>query len=405
MKSSLGFHTLSLSISLLKEQTDELFKDIKTYNKTRQGNPPLFLYPENPDKSQDIWVIGFKDKLDHGIKWKLYEDVILYNEGLEGYVVEVTVNPKILSGVKDYITAATFFDMNVAIAKFNQISKSISPQLSDFRSYRLRRIDYCLNFDIEELLGISNPNIAINLIKRSNIPYPFHEWGDYNDIAHRWKSAPDSFYLINDSVNINCYKKEVILKEHLQQNPSFSHDTHLQEQLSQSKDIIRFEVQCKPKKVLYMNRYSRKAGNTNINKFEEYLSPVTCEQMIRNYFKQTVGFGDWYSLPAARRKVKSFRFRKQKADRLIATLELVATHRDISRAKQFIANTDLKAFNKSLNELHRLGINPVTIPINWNISHLPNLMKSYDRLKNLESINLSDIKQGIKEFGPGLIEF
>ena len=34
-------------------------------------------------------------------------------------IVEATINPKILAGISDYLTAATYSDMNIAITNFN----------------------------------------------------------------------------------------------------------------------------------------------------------------------------------------------------------------------------------------------------------------------------------------------
>lgn len=43
--------------------------------------------------------------------------------GSLGYIVEATINPKFLAGISDYLTAATYSDMNLAIINFNNESK------------------------------------------------------------------------------------------------------------------------------------------------------------------------------------------------------------------------------------------------------------------------------------------
>ena len=54
-----------------------------------------------------------------------------------GYAVEVKVNPKILSGISDYLTAATYRDMENVIINFNLEARKISPLLKSFNDYKL----------------------------------------------------------------------------------------------------------------------------------------------------------------------------------------------------------------------------------------------------------------------------
>jgi hypothetical protein len=35
-------------------------------------------------------------------------------------------------------------------------------------------------------------------------------------------------------------------------------------------------------------------------------------------------------------------------------------------------------FNRSLNELDDINVNPVTIPRDWKINHIPNILRYYD---------------------------
>ena len=55
-----------------------------------------------------------------GIHWHIYSD-----DRFSGmvYIIEVTINPKILAGITDYLTAANYYDMNIAIINFNDSSK------------------------------------------------------------------------------------------------------------------------------------------------------------------------------------------------------------------------------------------------------------------------------------------
>ena len=111
MRSSLGFHTMKLSMYLIK--TDQLLEDFKKYSKQTRS---IQIYP---DKNGDT-IIRFFPK-DNGIKWSICHNVWINKMNGSVDIINVTINPKILSGTTDYITAATYHDLNVAITNFNSI--------------------------------------------------------------------------------------------------------------------------------------------------------------------------------------------------------------------------------------------------------------------------------------------
>ena len=60
---------------------------------------------------------------DIGIRWHIRADKRMWSF----YIVEATINPKILSNTIDYITAANFSDFNIAMINFNdEIKKYIA---------------------------------------------------------------------------------------------------------------------------------------------------------------------------------------------------------------------------------------------------------------------------------------
>ena len=124
-----------------------------------------------------------------------------------GYIVDVIVNPKTLSDMDNYITAATYCDMKMAIICFNNEMEKISPLLKLFYDYNIKRIDYCINFYLKELAPECSQEQIINLLKRGDIPPSYQEWSEYDKKSHRDKRKPESFYLYNSSVTINCYSK------------------------------------------------------------------------------------------------------------------------------------------------------------------------------------------------------
>lgn len=386
-RTSLGFHTMTLSLNLNCWDYSQLINDFTEYSHDTgliriyhvDGRGKYSEYHHSSDDSPtpiNLRISYYQD--DKGIKWLMRNNTL--NQGSKSYVVEATINPKILGGIHDYITAATFDDMPAAIANFNHIAQSISSLLESFDHYRLKRVDYCINFDLNELAPGCDPELIMKLIKRSNIPTYYTEWTEYDEKAHRTKSRLSSFYLINPSVVINCYSKYMQLLEKSRKNIERGLPPVAQATLDAARYIIRFEVQCKYHKMFISSRKAEEAGNHNYNKYESLLSHETCDDIIRYYFGETIGKYDWYALNYAVCMVQSHRFNKQKEDRLVNALRFVNECRSLAKAKKDAANHgyDLDAFKRTLKDLSSdCSINPVTIPKEWGIRHIPNLLYTY----------------------------
>lgn len=384
-RSSLGFHTMSLSLRLSRWEYSLLIRDftkyshdtglIRMYHVDGRGN--YLEYRHSSDDSLvpiNLRVSYYRE--DRGIKWLMRDNARGQESRL--YIVEVTINPKILGGIHDYITAATYEDMPAAIENFNHIAQSISPLLQSFDYYRLTRIDYCINFALDELAPGCDPELMVNLIKRSNIPHHYEEWTEYDDKAHRKKSRPGSFYLTSSSININCYSKYMQLLEKSRENKERGLPPISQATLDAARHIIRFEVQCKYNKTFDLSFDAEKSGNHNYNKYESLLSYETCNEVINHYFVKTIGKKDWWTLQHAVNHIIHLHYNKQKETRLIEALQLINHMRSVSKAKSFYQGKELKAFKQTLKDLSwDCNINPVTIPKEWGIKHIPNLLYAY----------------------------
>lgn len=385
LRSSLGFHTLMLLLQLERKEISQLIKHFKKYS---HDTGLLQMYISDGKKySEYTGKISLHIKyngVDRGIKW-----VIKRNSqqlAFKSYIIEATINPKILAGISDYITAATYDDMNGAIDKFNTISQEISPLLGVFDCYTIKRIDYCINFSVNELAPGCTPEQIMALIRRADVPPHYTEWDKYNDMAHRTKSSPNSFYLKTSSVVINCYSKYTKLQEQTQKNEERGYPPIPQTTLDAAKDIIRFEVQCKYHKIYDLSRKVEASGDHDVNKYKSLLAQVACVNIINDYFNKAIEKGDWHTLHDAIRIIESKHFNRQKEKRLIDALYLVNTYRSIAKAKAIYQDDELDAFKRTLKDLSNLNINPVTIPKWWGIKHIPNLLYTYhDKVQQEES--------------------
>lgn len=423
MFTSLGYHTFVISKNLTQESADILLNEFKKYR----------------DKTGEIYIEGFRkyDKdsdgrhcgiryigQNKGIWWKMRFSNRGFNtdDDFKPCSIKAVINPKILSDQKSYIIAANGNDFENVRISYDHEAAKISPILMGFSNYSLNRIDYCINFDVSELncecpleLEKDLPGRIMQLIKWSDIPDRFKQM--YN--------GENQFYLKSESVVINCYWKYAELKE----------DFPDCRDLKDSYNIIRFEVQLRypavtakanavkkvrqhqqshlmdelkksgaldwkedaeemnPGQLALSEEYKRASRVTVL---EDMLSDEKCNEIIDNNFCRIIKRGDYYTLGTAKRIIEARVNRWEKIVRLTGALEMVRDYKGITRAKKALTGRGLEDFRRSLRELAQLKINPVTIPDEWGIEHIPNLLDNYYLMRAEEREKENEEKQNEK---------
>lgn len=396
MITSLGFHTFTIVLRLTFGESRKLYRNFQEY-RDRTGEVRIRpinwdkRYPKALPKGYAVeyvaqakgirWYIRFNDELSNFVQMSDNPNNPHYQVEPKEYSVRATINPKIFTGISNYLTAANSDCLEGVETQFNNEAEKISPILGKFEEYSLNRIDYCLNLDLKEIGLPCTSKQMITLMKRGNIPRHFHEWTEYDKKSHRQRTNKNSFYLQSKSVTLNIYGKHEQLLSSFPDNPD----------LEASSDLIRFEIQAKYPKVYSMSRPIQKELRSKMtseeymddpqwgvtNPVKEMLSDQLSENVIRNYFDKVIGKGDYLTLDAARWMVEAHDFRRDKKERLIFALETVNECRSIAKAKEKLLGDDLRDFKRSLTDLHNLQINPVTIPREWNIVHIPNPLRAY----------------------------
>ena len=388
---SLGFHTFTIAVRLTYQEAIRIYR---AFNKLMKSGECLIIpYGKEPTlnfnsgkpivsstpKGYNITYETSKMEVRKGISWTLR--FTNYIDDFKEYTLEATINPKILSGIYDYITAATEDDIKDIADMFNKEVKKIFSEFPLFNRFKLKRIDYCINFHLGELRTPCTTEQMMKLIKRSNIPHNYKEWVKYDEISRRWKSDDHSFYLKSKSATIQCYDKYGQLQRKYPDTPNIDY----------ARNIIRFEVQCNYMKVYNMrNDFKKTSESYSYNEFKDFFSKETCELVIRNYFDRVIMRGDYYPLKYSRNMIENRGFRGNLAGRMIDTLNLVNPSRGgggVHKAKVTLEkmNHDLSYFKQGLRDLQmHIGINPVAIPGDWGIKHIPNLMSAYDKLNGIQ---------------------
>ena len=376
LRTSIGYHTISLFLRLSWEEADALMYYFQHYSK-KTGNIEII---KDLPGLKNAYLIRFIGK-DRGVKWILHFNNTV--KEFRYYGIEVVMNPKILADENDYVKASDETHLPKAIVAYNDLVKEISDELLMFdmklplfANYLIKRIDYCINFDIRELGYFCDIDLLIDLIRRGNIPYNFKE--PYDEIKHRRKSKDNSFYLESRGMTINCYSKYA---EWLADHPDrFG--------IEESRYVIRFEVQCRRNKIRYMiEKETRLMTDDEKRKFSPYdylLSNEVSVKIVWDYFTQVIMQGDYYVLDDAIDKVKESPFRQQRQGRLIDTLKLVADRQGIDNARKYLYKSgdekELQQFDWSLHDLAGMKINPVCIPRRKEVKCIPGLLRAFEKM-------------------------
>ena len=411
MFTALGLHTYTMFIIVSWYEIVGLLNDFKAYRKIdkhlKQPYPKdekiRFTKSDGSVKEVYSWYkVEYDEDVDRGVRWELR-----FFNNYNFFIVEVTINPRNLLGENDYLSISdeSYFDKTVET--YNTLAAKISPHLRCFELYRIKRVDPCLNIDTEELRYPCSKDQLMILLKQGNIPNGFAE--PYNNDSHR-RGYKNSFYLVPKSksgkkrwLRINCYSKYHELLENSPDNPC----------LEYSKNIIRFEPQCKQNKVRELRKFTETKLSCNrptiqidglnftspISESEitrELLSDKTMKSIIYKEFHRTILGGDYYSLRHARKKIDSLNICSSRKSLMTWAVELVNRYHGIYKAKQQLqkemkkaeesedkdviqkAMLDSSRFYYALGYLVDNDINPVTIPNGWNIPYMPGLFKAYE---------------------------
>jgi hypothetical protein len=105
--------------------------------------------------------------------------------------------------------------------------------------------------------------------------------------------------------------------------------------------------------------------------------------------------GNYHTLEKAVKFIENSAMKKNKKARMIAILNFINQARGVNNAKEKALGEgfSLSEFRSRIRELTNYGINPVTIPREWGIKFIPNLLEAYHKLKGRSNIEptLSEI--------------
>ena len=191
-----------------------------------------------------------------------------------------------------------FYDM------MSCIFGDIDNDLLDFSQWYASRVDYAINLN---LLNHRNVETFIRLTKYTT------QGARYDVKTNSLEDDTQSTAQANKSTKLHLYDKERELD---------GIDAKI-ELTAAAAGIVRLEVQCKSSKIKSMCRSQIKERPHDRHALE-YMNPKLAVYNIWNYYSTLVGFGDFYHLQKATRKIENYDYKPKMKINLINYIRLAS---------------------------------------------------------------------------------
>ncbi len=262
----------------------------------------------------------------------------------------------------------------------------ISKLLPEFHrpiQFKLRRLDIAMDITgryINEYPALLSKGYPIKLRKYKGMGATESS----NDNIVRVDAYKDPF-----KVEING-KSTTIIIEHDSEAASIAKPMAISSHLEAS-DHLKVLIQLKkPKLYELMRKY--KVSSRTLNAFmSENIIEAIEKSMFTYYIRKITGGGTYYSMNYAEYLILASKFNKPRKDKLIALLHFIAKYQGISHFLEHVREQDknvvclgrMTTIESYLTDLHKLGINPVTISRRMDAEKLCENKISFKALPNV----------------------
>lgn len=284
-----------------------------------------------------------KDKYKNLIYTSKYKQLVFqYFQEFNVLLTKVNLNRLIN---KDIITDTDYQEVNQMI--HNQFYEVFN--FTDINT--LNRIDF------KQDIVTEHKDTYIKLIKKGSSNYR---------ALRQYNKYETSVYYNSNSTNINIYDKEQQL---------IDADINNLVDINKYKDTIRFEVQLKRDKLYYIER-----SEGICRELQNYFTERDRDYYINKNLRNLIYNGDYYNIYHSR-KILQEQYTNNMTEKLVELQKQISIH-GISEVRK---GYNQATFRNHINLLQDAGVNPILIPKNEGITHLPALFNFTD-----ENIYLSD---------------
>ncbi|USK86147.1 hypothetical protein [Peribacillus asahii] len=302
-----------------------------------------------------------KDKRDRGAYItnglaKIGFQEIRLRSNIWGYrSLEIRLRPQLLINPNGYYRLTSLSEFEAVNQNFNYVLRDIlSLRVPLFFKWNVKRVEPAIDIKIKEHLLEK----YLLLFKKGNIPGYFFD----NEQTLKYWNSKTNLYLVSANKAVNWYNRfETLLIKERQSGKKFV-------DFSETKGLLRFETQVRNCDDLVL----------------DVLNQDRLQKEVIWFYKAIVGQEDFYTLKNAIQIINQSITNQGKRMELERIVRLIDKSGGICEAKVEYTNgkEQRKAadnFSKRINQIRKLGINPVILPSDWKIERLENL---YFRIKN-----------------------
>lgn len=287
-----------------------------------------------------------KNAQEYGINEVAFKPVA--NEGL--IVLSLVINPQSLirrTATIDLFDCSQRAKERLYRAFDDEMSPVAFPPLSE---WYIKRIDYAWDLHPCPVGGLNDADkIALytDLLRKARRPAAYKDSGESSGSLHsKSKSANINFYNKQDQVerklkHLSCYDR-----------------LH-----ADALNILRIEIQCKRTKVETLKADYHLPDTKAGTMLQRRISHGT----IQAYYSTLIGYDDFYSLAEAERRIDEEHIDEAKGVKVF--LHMAA---ESSNLNEVFGQMHRSTYYRRISSCRQLGINPITIPERWGISHLGN---------------------------------
>ena len=270
-------------------------------------------------------------------------------------------------------------DIDGIMAEYNKNISSLSKSMPAFSEYTISEIDYSILFDLNELGHEFVTDELWDIVQR----------GIYSSYYSKKKYDSSPVTRLETNIKSNDSGSEWISVRHIRDYCE-NKNVPVNNAGKNSTNMILFMASLETKDSIntIMRELIKKHSedeiykNGNILLMKHLLSEERIKAVIREYFECTIMRGSYFKLPLAVEAVQNSDYNKEKKQEMITALKLISDSGDVHNARKHIVKNQMvfPCFNEALQNLVNIGVNPITIPDEFNIDHISGLLETCESL-------------------------
>ncbi len=340
----------------------------------------LFLKDHSLDRLNKKKKSDSNAMITYGLASYGFEEIRLRNNWRYGYqAIEILLRPKLLVEAGNYNDVTHLHEFVTARRNFNYLIRdTIGLDVPDLFDWKVKRIDDAIDLKMnEQLLSkymflFKKGNLANYMCNQDSLKY----FNEENNVYIICKNFRINWY---DRYATQCSKQEKTKKK-------FNN-------LEQLRGVFRLETQNSD-----VQDYMKSKDNSVLN----FLKLERSQKRIMYFYDLIVGSGTYYTYDQGVKIIEKVEPQNKKM-LLRGIYKLINQEGSIwkARLKYVAMKPDAKKaaddFSKRLNQLRKLGMNPVALPSEWGVETLPNLRSNIvnyftDYLKKQNELEQWDLK-------------